>query len=488
MKLSDKLIELRKTKGWSQEDFAEKLDVSRQAISRWENGTALPDAQNILRISKLFNVTADYLLNDDYEGYVETPAVEEVVEETTTEEAVTEEIAPMESEPVARKKKPPYWLIPAICGVALAACVAMIIINKTNDSKDQVHLHPGVSCLKENEVAPTCVAEGSYDEVIYCTECDEEIMRTTQSVAKLAHTLSSSVKENEVAPTCAKEGSYDEVIYCAECDEEIMRTTQSVAKLAHALSQSVKENEIAPTCTKEGSYDEVVYCSKCSVALLRTRRSIEKIAHQFQDKKCVSCGEAQPSEGLIYMSNGNGTCFVSGEECMDEHIVIPAYSPSGEKVTQIKAYAFAGNRNVKSIQIPETVMAIGEGAFQSCENLESVNLPSKLTMIKSYTFYKCKSLKEITIPKNVYYIGVEAFADCVACESIVIPASVTEIGKFAFRSFSRCSGTVTFEIYKGWVLYNDSNGYYDALYFENFSSTPAELLTFRFADCTWKRT
>ena len=62
MKLSDKLIELRKTKGWSQEDFAEKVDVSRQAISRWENGTALPDAQNVLQISKLFGVTTDYLL------------------------------------------------------------------------------------------------------------------------------------------------------------------------------------------------------------------------------------------------------------------------------------------------------------------------------------------------------------------------------------------------------------------------------------------
>ena len=60
------IAELRKEKGWSQEDFAEKLDVSRQAISRWENGTALPDAQNILQISKLFGVSADYILNDDY--------------------------------------------------------------------------------------------------------------------------------------------------------------------------------------------------------------------------------------------------------------------------------------------------------------------------------------------------------------------------------------------------------------------------------------
>ena len=66
MKLSDKIIKLRKAKGWSQEDFAEKLNVSRQAVSRWENGTALPDANNILQLSKLFAVSADYLLNEDY--------------------------------------------------------------------------------------------------------------------------------------------------------------------------------------------------------------------------------------------------------------------------------------------------------------------------------------------------------------------------------------------------------------------------------------
>lgn len=82
MNLPNKIILLRKKNGWSQEDFAEKLDVSRQAISRWENGTALPDAQNILQISKLFNVTTDYLLNDDYESDSDIPAVQNATKET----------------------------------------------------------------------------------------------------------------------------------------------------------------------------------------------------------------------------------------------------------------------------------------------------------------------------------------------------------------------------------------------------------------------
>ena len=72
MKLSEKIVSLRKARNMSQEELAERLGVSRQAVSRWEVGSALPDASNILQLSKLFGVSADYLLNDDYEG--ESPA------------------------------------------------------------------------------------------------------------------------------------------------------------------------------------------------------------------------------------------------------------------------------------------------------------------------------------------------------------------------------------------------------------------------------
>ena len=78
MKLSDKIIQLRKSNGWSQEDLAEKLNVSRQAISRWEGAAAQPDAANILQLSRLFGVTTDYLLNDEYESDNDLPKVKEV--------------------------------------------------------------------------------------------------------------------------------------------------------------------------------------------------------------------------------------------------------------------------------------------------------------------------------------------------------------------------------------------------------------------------
>lgn len=65
MKLSEKILTLRKKAGLSQEDLANKLDVSRQSVYKWESDLATPEIEKLKIISKLFNVTFDYLMNDD---------------------------------------------------------------------------------------------------------------------------------------------------------------------------------------------------------------------------------------------------------------------------------------------------------------------------------------------------------------------------------------------------------------------------------------
>ena len=67
MTMAEKILALRKKAGLSQEELADKLGVSRQAVSRWEMGSAFPDAPNILGLSRLFGVTTDYLLYEEYE-------------------------------------------------------------------------------------------------------------------------------------------------------------------------------------------------------------------------------------------------------------------------------------------------------------------------------------------------------------------------------------------------------------------------------------
>lgn len=65
MQLSEKIICLRKKEGWSQEILAEKLNVSRQAVSKWESGQSVPDVDKIITMASLFHVTTDFLLKDD---------------------------------------------------------------------------------------------------------------------------------------------------------------------------------------------------------------------------------------------------------------------------------------------------------------------------------------------------------------------------------------------------------------------------------------
>lgn len=67
MTLAEKIMELRKKCGWSQEELAEKLDISRQSVSKWESGASIPEIEKIVLLSSLFGVSTDYLLKDELE-------------------------------------------------------------------------------------------------------------------------------------------------------------------------------------------------------------------------------------------------------------------------------------------------------------------------------------------------------------------------------------------------------------------------------------
>lgn len=84
MILAEKIMELRKKNGWSQEELAEQVHVSRQSVSKWESGASIPDLSKILLLSEAFGVSTDYLLRDDIE---ETQKAEAFVEETVEKAA-----------------------------------------------------------------------------------------------------------------------------------------------------------------------------------------------------------------------------------------------------------------------------------------------------------------------------------------------------------------------------------------------------------------
>ena len=67
MILADKIMDLRKRNGWSQEELANQIGVSRQAVSKWESAASVPDLNKIIKMSEVFDVSTDYLLKDAIE-------------------------------------------------------------------------------------------------------------------------------------------------------------------------------------------------------------------------------------------------------------------------------------------------------------------------------------------------------------------------------------------------------------------------------------
>lgn len=90
MILADKIMTLRKKAGWSQDELAQKLNVTRQSVSKWEGAQSVPDMERIVLLSRLFGVTTDYLLKDELEAEEYAPSEPDTtVRRVSMEEAST---------------------------------------------------------------------------------------------------------------------------------------------------------------------------------------------------------------------------------------------------------------------------------------------------------------------------------------------------------------------------------------------------------------
>lgn len=128
MTFSDKLIALRKKAGWSQEELAERLNISRQSVSKWESAQSMPDIDKILQLSSLFSVTTDCLLKDEQAEpeYTEddTSPLPRIKALTAAYWLVVVAIFLWYTFGPNGNGQPQYsWVIWAIAGVVYAACV-----------------------------------------------------------------------------------------------------------------------------------------------------------------------------------------------------------------------------------------------------------------------------------------------------------------------------------------------------------------------------
>ena len=161
--------------------------------------------------------------------------------------------------PARTGKEPTVSVIPATCteeGTLFYRCSCGEVFSAPIPAKG----HSPAKSVKENVTRPTCLSEGGWDEVVYCSACKAELSRARHTEKALPHVPGDAVEENYVPAACEVPGGYDTAVYCTACGTELSREHTDLAALEHVPAEAVKENEVLPTCVSAGGYDTVVYC------------------------------------------------------------------------------------------------------------------------------------------------------------------------------------------------------------------------------------
>ena len=235
--------------------------------------------------------------------------------------------------------------------------------------------HNPAEAVVENNVAPTCTAVGSYDNVVYCSVCDVELSRATITVDSLGHDIVNHVAQ---APTCTEIGwnayetcsrcdhttyaeipalGHDKVGHvaqaptcteigwnayetCSHCD---YTTYEEIPATGHSPASAVIENNVAPTCTTAGSYDSVVYCSVCDAELSREAKTVAATEHSYS---AVVTAPTCTEEGYTTYTCHCGDTYVADKVAALGHDVV--------------------NHNAKA----PTCTEIGWNAYETCSRCD----------------------------------------------------------------------------------------------------------------------
>lgn len=163
-------------------------------------------------------------------------------------------------------------------------------------------------------------------------------------------------------------------------------------------------------------YDVINILQSCSIDFLNSVTHIPNYMFSGTNLENVTIPDSVISIGNMAFNNCKKL----------RSVIIP------NSITSLSSGAFHGCTELETITLPESMKRIGDTAFQFCIKLTSIKIPSGVTIIEESTFSYCKSLTNITIPIGVTRIGNSAFSYCSSLTSITIPDSVTSIGEDTF--------------------------------------------------------
>lgn len=179
------------------------------------------------------------------------------------------------------------------------------------------------------------------------------------------------------------------------------------------------------SCTHEHRWGEwlVVQEGTCTTRAIENRVCLDDRSHveerstffhheYGENDVCTLCGGERVSDGLALELAKDGTYRVAGiGECRDAIVYIPR-EYDGVAVTAVKNGAFMGNLFLQSINIPDSVVRIGDSAFSGCAYLENVSFGENVAEIGTSAFNGCLSLQSVSLPEGLQTLGRRAFFEC----------------------------------------------------------------------------
>ena len=284
--------------------------------------------------------------------------------------------------------------------------ICIVCGNKVTESIPATgHIYGDWKVTKE----ATCTEDGSKERV--CDVCGDKV---TEVIAATGHTPSDPVKENEVEATCDKDGSFDQVIFCSVCKEELSRETKAVDSLGHNWNEPVytwSDDYSSVTATKTCKNDinnnhviseTVKTTSEVTKPATYTTKGETTYTAVFtnkafytQTKTVANIDKLQPEEATPTPSEGSNVAPTpkDTEPTVEESATVSARTVKVTS-TEGKTVSFTAAKNVKSVVVPDTVTI--EGAQY------------KVTQIDANAF-KGSKIRTVTIGKNVKVVKKNAF-------------------------------------------------------------------------------
>lgn len=384
MELGEKIQISRKKKGMSQEDLANVLNVSRQAVQKWESGVSNPELNKVIELGRVLDVSLDWLLSE--KDQLKT----DVVDEEEAEDSLEEEIEPIEEEaPLAEEEAEP------------ATPKDTPVLEKPKHSLKKVLIIGSIALLL---IGGTAAA-------------------ITIAVNAKKHDMPFIDREGNAFLVKGYEGTkeIDGVSYAfGNVDSHksmyIVGVETSNPSFMAEHNGYVLEDMLFATFSDRRDYVSVTVPDWSIFQTIN--------AKTLSFKGCTKLEKVKLPEGLLLLG-GFGGCTSLSE------IDIP------DTVEEFEPFTFENCTSLKSITIPEDVRVLPRLIFSNCQSLTEVNFVSTIKTIDEEAFKGCTSLKEITLPRSLSSLGKYAFMNCTSLESVVIPQGIDAINDCLFCD---CSG------------------------------------------------